>query len=58
MIVALLTIFSTMMIFRWAGLQLVDRQRAFENSSVDGDSSVETQYFHDPIRMNAVFDAR
>ena len=72
MAIVLLMIFATMMIFRWAGLDLAERRRAHDNSLMtfypDGDPARRSlirsygpyqqldPYFYDPQKMNAVWD--
>ena len=71
MIIVLLMIFATMMIFRWTGLDLVQRRTVYEESLVQdaeedyvsrSDGKVDSgpikqlqTYFSEPMKMNAVW---
>ena len=71
MIIVMLMIFSTMMIFRWVGLDLAERRMAHDEAlTQDVPASPEYSYaqrsqgpmiqlqsrFYKPIKMNAVWD--
>jgi hypothetical protein len=67
MLVVMFMMWSTVMIFRWAGKDLAERRISHDLSlrdpSVDQDWSVVSEsplkqidpYFHDPIELNAIF---
>lgn len=68
MVVVFLMLFSTFMIFRWSGLDLAKRRQDHEKSLtakieqdyprdnvVQGPINQLDAYFHQPLRMNAVF---
>jgi len=67
MIVTMLMLYSTIMIFRWAGLDIVNRRKAHEallNTGVaetyptvgDGPQKQISRYFYRPMPMKAVWN--
>ena len=58
-VVVLLMLWGTMMVFRWAGLDLAARRQAHDATiSNPGISPREQVYpvFHQPLTMNAIWD--
>ena len=58
MMVVLLLMFGTIMVFRWAGLDLVARQKSHDATLFNEDLTPEEQidpFFHAPLPMNATW---
>ena len=67
MMIVLLMIYATVMIFRWAGVDLIERRRSHDfllysdiqqsyGSFGAGPAKQIDPYFYEPVKMNAIFN--